>query len=210
MTASPSSPAYGRTTSFRTAPCAAAGAFAARRSAMFARIKTIASSGFKARLWTIGLLCSIALCARAEAYTVVTSTAPATLEQALIAQIQNQFVATVFVNPLVPNTWQIKLLGVNPNYNPLVTNQQMLDATVLMSTTNFVYGFADGMTYQQKVQEGSVGFLGNLCATATYFNLIQTSSKTFDRSTCQDVITTIEDALFELSLSTPTPIPPEP
>lgn len=128
----------------------------------------------------------------------------------MLTQLAAQFSINLFVNPLVPNTYQIKLFDLNPNYNPLITNQQMLDAVVETSTNNFVYGFADGMTYQQNQQIGSVGFLGNLCGSATNFSLIQTTTGTFDRSTCQDVIATIEDALFALSLSTPTPIPPEP
>jgi len=148
----------------------------------------------------------------AQAYTVVTVSTKAApgLESAFIAETTTQYEASLFINPLFAGTYQVQLIGLNPNYNPPITNVQLLSSLPSAATTNYVPGFADGMTYQQQVIEGLVGTLGNLCSSPTDYMLIQTGIGTFNTPTCQDVTTTIINQLFQLSLSTPTPIPPEP
>ena len=143
------------------------------------------------------------------AYTVITSP-NAAMDAPLIAATTIQFNATVLTNPFFPGTYNVTVNGLNPSYNPPISNEDLLNAVVAASTTNYVPGFADGMTYQQTQEEGLVGSFGINCSSPTAFVLEQTTTGTFNTSTCQDVIATIEDALFEESLSTPTPIPPEP
>lgn len=143
-----------------------------------------------------------------QAYTVVTIStgAPTNLEKQFLAATTAQFQGVVTPNPFASNTYALKLFGLNPAYKasvPLTFEQSLsLGATV------YVYGFANGMTYQQQVEEGSIGTLGNLCDSATAFMLLQTTPASFDRSTCQDVIATIMNQLFQMSLSTPAVIPP--
>lgn len=149
---------------------------------------------------------------QASAFTqvLVSTAAPVGIEQQFLASTTNQYLSQLIVNPLAANTYQLKILGLNPTYNPPPSNTSLLSTIIQLSTQSFGYGFADGMTYQQNAEEGVVGVQGNLCASATFFVLTQTSTKTFDRSTCQDVIATIETQLFQMSLSTPTVFPPEP
>lgn len=154
-----------------------------------------------------------------HAYTVIeiSTGAPAGIEAQLIAQTTTQFNATVVPNPFFPNTYQIEVFGENTSYNPPVTSAQLLQqinmdaqymATVDSST--FINGFADGMAYQQSQEENLVSYYAVNCSTPTLFNLSQTSTTTFDSNTCGDVATTIDEALFQLSQSSPIVIPPEP
>ena len=71
-------------------------------------------------------------------------------------------------------------------------------------------GFANGMVYQNEVSVGTAVRLNSLCDSATSFMLVQTSTATFDRGTCEDVLTNIINEFYQLDLSTPTPIPPVP
>ena len=138
-------------------------------------------------------------------YTVVN--APPAIESAFLANATNYFSADLIENPLFPNTYQLNIKGLNPSYVPTASVQQLLDTITTISTQTYVYGFADGMTYQQTIEEGSIGFRGNLCDSATSFMLNQSTTSTFDKNTCSDVINTILNDLFQMSLSTPTPIP---
>lgn len=154
--------------------------------------------------------CLIANARHLYAYTVITlsGNVPEAVETQLIASTTNQFQSTLFVNPLASNTYQIKLLGVNPNYNPPPTNKDLLNVITTISTQTYVYGFVDGMTYQQGIAEGAAGRLENLCNSATNYALQATTPQTFDSKTCFDVLSTFLTTLFQMSLSTPTVIPP--
>lgn len=145
-------------------------------------------------------------------YSVVqlSTAAPLGLEAQFIAATTTQFTATVTSNPFFAGTYQISLLGLNPTYNPLITNAQLLEQINLdtqyiatVDSYTYVYGYAQGMTDQQTTEEGFVGSLGNLCGSPTNYALIQTTTGTFSQATCQDVVATIENQLFDLSLSTP-------
>lgn len=139
-----------------------------------------------------------------RAFTQVTlsSAAPQGIESTFIAATTNQFQASYFKNPLAANTYAIKIFGMNPNFNPPVTNAMLLSALVTVDTYTYVYGWAGGVSYQQTVEEGLVGSYGNLCNTATSFMLIQMTSPTWSKGTCEDVISTILNQLFQMSLST--------
>jgi hypothetical protein len=143
-----------------------------------------------------------------QAYTVVTIStgAPTNLEKQFLASTTAQFQGLVTPNPSASNTYALKLFGLNPNYK--ASAPLTLEQSLFLGATVYVYGFANGMTYQQQVEEGSIGTLGNLCDSATAFMLLQASPASFDRSTCQDVIATIMNQLFQMSLSTPSVIPP--
>lgn len=173
-----------------------------RKNKVISKVRIYASYGGIAA-------CALLLCvARAGAFTVVSIStgAPKSLEQQFISNTTSQFQATLLVNPLVANTYQLKLFGPNPMFNPPPTNKDLLDAVVTVDSYTYVYGWAAGGSYFLSQQEGAIGALGNLCDSATNYHLIQTSTGTFDRSTCQDVITTIENNLFNVIITT-TPVP---
>lgn len=142
----------------------------------------------------------------ASAYSVVqlSTGVPTSIETQFIAATTTQFNAFVTKNPFVSNTYSIKIYGTNPSYNQPLTAQQVIDSFLKQ---DYIYGFADGMTYQQQMEEGLVGGYENNCSTPTLFNLEQTSTDTWDSKTCGDALGTIEYWLFQQSLSTPTVIP---
>lgn len=187
--------------------------FLARRSpqgeTMSMRKIDLCRTGLRSAL--CACLC-LALWTRSEAFTQVTisTAAPAGIEKTFLAATTAQFDGTVIPNPLASNTYSLILYGPNANYNAPEPPPSNLEEALSLGATVYIYGFANGMTYQQTQEIGTVGFLGNLCGAATNYDLVETSTKTFDRNTCQDVVATIENQLFELSLSTPTPLPPEP
>ena len=163
--------------------------------------------------WT-GLFMFGALCGRAYGYTVITfaNGVPESVEKQLIASTTAQFLAVVKSNPLAANTYSITINGLNPNYNPPIVitgadllKQLDLDTQYLATVDSYtyVYGFADGMDYQNNVDENVAANFAVNCSTPTAFQLLQTSTATFDRSTCQDVLSSVLDTLYELDLSTP-------
>jgi hypothetical protein len=145
----------------------------------------------------------------ATVITVQISTSTA-IENQFITATEQQFNVTVATNPYFPNTYTINLVGLNSNYNPPPTNAQLLNDLVTVDSYTFTYGFADGMTYQQTQEEGLIGGQGDLCAYPTSYTLVETSTATFSKNTCYDVINTLEQEIFEMSLSTPSVIPSEP
>lgn len=154
-----------------------------------------------------------------HAFTTVTLApgTPENIETQFITATTNQFQATVLTNPFFPNTFQITIQATNPKYDPPVTQIQLLQEIdqmgayeAMVDSNTYIFGFADGMTYQQTSEEAVVGHFGNLCNSPTSYNLIQTGTSTFDPATCADVIGTIDAQLFAMSLSTPPVIPPQP
>lgn len=83
----------------------------------------------------------------------------------------------------------------------------LLSSMTAISRDNYADGFGNGENYQQGVEAQAVGGFGMNCSSATAFFLTQTSSATFDANTCVDVVNTIQRALYNLSVSTPTFIP---
>lgn len=147
-----------------------------------------------------------------HAYSVVTVSTVATagLETQFIASTTNQYLSNLVVNPFFAGTYQIQLLGQNPNYNPPTPAPTTLEAALSLGATVYVYGFANGMTYQNGVDEGLAITLSNLCSSATNFTLVNTTTATFDTNTCLDAIQNVLDQLFNVDLSTPTVLPPQP
>lgn len=144
------------------------------------------------------------------AYTVVQASSAATagIESEFIAATTTQFNAKVVVNPFFAGTYQMTLLGENPNYNPTLTNVQLLNSLVAVSTNDYVYGFSNGLDYQNEVDEGITAWYGVNCSTPSAFTLIYTSTMTFNKETCEDVASNILDAFYQINLSTPPVLPP--
>lgn len=132
----------------------------------------------------------------------ISSEAPINMEPAFISATTNQFKADYFKNPLAANTYKLTIHGFNPNWNPPPTNADLLKYIVTVSSYSYPYGWAGGVSYQQTVEEGLVGSYGNLCDTATSFMLIQMTAPNWSKGTCEDVISTILNQLFQMSLST--------
>jgi hypothetical protein len=132
---------------------------------------------------SIGLLFSTSmlifgLVQPSRAYTVITvsTSTDESTETALIAQTTTQFNASLFVNPFTPNTYQVKLFGLNPNYNPPPTVAQIEQNTVQ-------FEYASGMIYERSGDAGALGYFMSLCDNATNFALV-----TIDSTTCQGVL----------------------
>lgn len=128
---------------------------------------------------------------------------PSSIGDSFIAQTTTQFNAVAIKNPLVSNTYSIKIYGLNPNYNPPITNQQLLDALVTVDSYTYVYGWANGMDYGIHTARDIAGGYAINCSTPTEFNLNETSSSTFDTKTCYDVMGSVLDAFYQIDLSTP-------
>ena len=108
---------------------------------------------------------------RADFITVQTSTsAPANLGSTFLSAAQNQFTATVLTNPFFPGTYQMMLYGLNPSFNPPVSdsdtiqilqNQINADAQYLTNVDSYTYvfGFAAGLD-QQRQTDGQEAYFG--------------------------------------------------
>lgn len=134
----------------------------------------------------------------AGAYTVVTisTAAPQGIENQLIAATTTQFSAKVTPNPFAANTFAVTIYGKNPNYDAPPSYKEVVEQS-------YPYGWAAGLEYQNHVDENiASGFAVN-CSTPSAFILQQTTTTTFDRSTCQDVLNTLISNFYELNLSTP-------
>lgn len=128
---------------------------------------------------------------------------PESVEQELITQTTAQFNATVNVNQFFPNTYQIILQGDNTTYNPLVTNQQMLNAVVQEATSTYNNGWANGLTYQQNYDINLAANFDSICSTSTVFNGVQA-----DTNTCVGIIAKIIEGIELLQYQ--DPVPPQP
>lgn len=162
------------------------------------------SSRKRSSFWRLCLYFGAALfgCGRfGYSYTIVTisTAAPQGLERSFLAATTNQFLATVTANPLAANTYAVKLFAPNPAYNaPPSTLEQALS----LGSTIYVYGWADGQSYQQHVHHNLVETYMVNCSTPIGF-----ATSTWDISTCQAVTGAIDEAIFQESLSTPTVVP---
>lgn len=136
-------------------------------------------------------LAPLFLAVHVQAYTVVTVSTgvPPTVEKALLAQTTTQFNASLIVNPLAANTYQVKLFGFNPAYQPpppapaLINLDTLTTKLTAISTYTYVLGFASGMLYERNSDAAILGFYMNLCSSATTFNLVK-----IDSTTCQGVL----------------------
>lgn len=148
----------------------------------------------------IALVCPKAFC---FTQVIISTEAPAGIETTFIAATTNQFRADYFKNPLASNTYSLKIRGVNPNYNAPSPPPSTLEEALSLGATVYVYGFSNGMNYEQRVDMDLViGFEVN-CSTP-----IGVSTATWDTNTCYAITGAIDSALYELSLSTPIVIPP--
>lgn len=138
------------------------------------------------------------------AYTVIQVSTASTpgLETSFIQATTSQFTASVFVNPLFANTYQILLYGYNPGYVKPVSNKDLLDALVTVDSFTYVYGWADGEAYQQHADNLLTEQFEVNCSTP--FGI---STSTWNTATCLSVTGAIDEAIFQESLSTPTFIP---
>lgn len=143
-------------------------------------------------------------------YNVVqmSTAAPTGTQLNFLNAISAQFDTEIVPNPDASNTYAVKIFGPNPNYQAPAPPPTTLEQALSLGSTVYVYGFAGGMNYQQNNEIKCVNFVDTLCGTATSFMLTQTSSSTFDKATCEDVSNTIINQLYQLSVSTPSFLPP--
>lgn len=141
----------------------------------------------------IGLLTCLVPVSNAYTVIILSTGVPESVEQTLLTQTTTQFNASVIVNPLVNNTYQVKLFGLNPNYQPitptpLITLDQITQNLTAISTYTYVQGFASGMVYERNNDSGMLGNFMGLCDNATNFFEVGQSTFPIDSSTCQQVL----------------------
>lgn len=134
---------------------------------------------------------------------------PEQVEQDLIASVTNQFNVTISTNPFFQFTYQAVLNGYNPLYNPPLTSQQLLnqinsDAQYITNVDSNTYpaGWADGMGYQQYLDNTQAGEFIDNCSSPTYFNLVN-----IDTQTCANVVSAFYEYIYSVHIGTPTAVP---
>ena len=174
------------------------------------RISFSSMSMWKKRLIAvvIGFALFAGLVSRSQAfqgYNVVVTTDPTT-EANFLSAMTEQFDVTATSNPFVSNTYQINLYGLNPSYNAPPAPPSTLEESLSLGATVYLYGYRDGAWYDQKTTANIAEDSVVNCSTPP------AGSQTWDIPTCQATAQAIYDAIYQLSLSTPTPIaiPPEP
>lgn len=141
-------------------------------------------------------------------FAVTTSTgATPGLDQQFLAAISSQFTAKIVKNSLVSNTYAITLFAPNPNYLPPPTTGDLLDVISSMTANSYVYGFASGIENERWRDLGLIGSFDVNCSSPTAFNLVQSSTKTFDLGTCIDSLSTASNSIYQQEFSTPTAAP---
>jgi hypothetical protein len=171
----------------------------------------------QSQILATGILAFSCVGVQASVNIYFAASAPPSLQNNLIAGLTTQYNAQVTLSPYFANTYTVTISSANPagtcGATTVITQPCELDQDIsnmiAVSTYTGVYMFGSGMVYQQDQQEDFVGEMNNLCGSATSYTLIQSSTGTFSKATCQDVTGTIEDELFNEQLSTPTVIPPE-
>jgi hypothetical protein len=145
----------------------------------------------------------------AQAYTVlnISSGAPVGIERDLIASVTAQYQAKVVKNPYVSNTYAVTIYGLNPAFNPLPTNAQLLDSVVTVDSWTYVHGWANGEQYERHQDMSFVGYYDVHCSSPTLFDLLQASTSTWDVGTCEDALSTLNNRMYQLFFDTPTVIP---
>lgn len=175
-----------------------------RAKANIVQTSILCGTALLKRKWKLACVISfglfLGLVGLTQAYTVVTTSnsTPPGLEQSFIAATTAQFQAVVTSNPLVSNTYSIKLLGVNPYYNAPEAPPSNLEQSLSLGATVYAYGFGAGQGYDQHVQLGIVGNFAVNCSTPI------PDVPTYDPATCQAVTGAISNAIYLQSLSTPT------
>ena len=164
------------------------------------------------------LLLILAMPIHATMYAVVqTSTgASAGTDTAFIANTTNYFDAVVVPNPYFPDTFNITLFGLNPLYNPPPTTAQLLGDLISVDSYTYTDGWADGESYNQystvNLLQNTTGSFLIGCSTSAanlskWFNLVQTSTTTFSQKTCEDVVNSIAQGIYNMEASSPTLVP---
>ena len=124
---------------------------------------------------------------------ITTSTgAPSGVGDSFIASTQNQYQAKVTPNPLVSDVYSVVLYGPNPNYNPPVTNADLLNAIVTVDSYTYVYGWVAGQQYERQNDVQIISSHYFECDTDT---------------TCIHAITGAMGDVYTQNFSTPTAVP---
>ena len=139
-----------------------------------------------------------------QGYNVVVTTDPVS-ESAFLSNVGSQLLSSIVPNPFVANTYQIGLFGINPNYNPPITNAQLLQSLVAIGSSTYVYGWADGLDYERWNVLGK--FNAQLIQTTDYE--VNCSSPTYwgivaiDSTTCVNMLNKIYNDVYQEFFSTP-------
>lgn len=141
--------------------------------------------------------------------TYFSSSAPASLMADFLASTTNQYLGSLVPSPYFANTYSLTLSGKNPNYfppvvpapsTPTVNATQLLQALVDVSTSTYIYGWADGVDNERKRDTGFINnFLVN-CSSAPYFKAPVAG---WSISVCTTTLATAYNFIYQQSFSTP-------
>lgn len=135
---------------------------------------------------------SLGLVSQSQAFTQETSASPV-LEKQFLAATTNQFQAVLTPNPLAANTYTLKLIGLNPNFNPPPTT---LEQALSLGATVYLYGYRDGAGYEEHVDHGIAQGFALDCSTPI------PNVTTWDPITCAATSVAISNEIFKQYSST--------
>jgi len=149
-------------------------------------------------------------------YTIYTYTSDPKIAAEIIANTTTQYVVSYSTKQYFSNSWFSTMISTRTGATcggggtePCQLDQD-INNMIAISTYTGVFMYGSGMTYQNKVDEGVLVSWDQLCGDPTNFTLIQATTATWNAATCEDAISNALDNLFELELSTPTPLEFEP
>lgn len=148
-----------------------------------------------------------------NAYTVVipSTSAPAGLEAAFLANATNYIDSILFVNPFVKDTYQLTLLGINPNYIPptnvSIDTTTWFNTILAISSDTYTNGFANGLTAQIYNEIGVENGDFDLCTSTSSWYVVGSTTVldvNFSSTTCMEVLDRTAFDTYQLLYATNT------
>lgn len=180
-------------------------AYSVRNSTSHFRGRTL----FLALVLSLGLFQGQAQCATGSLNVYSSSTAPTSLLTDFMASATSQWLGTVTASPFFANTYSFTISGKNPNYlppappaisTPTVNAADLLKALVDVSTSTYIYGWADGRDGANLDTMAQLNSYLLNCSSAPYF---KASTGTWSVSTCTTTLTTAFKFVYDQYTSTP-------
>lgn len=117
--------------------------------------------------------------ANAATFTVSVSlstsiASPASFQQDLLSNLTTGFYLGTVTPGILSNTYNVKVTGKNPSFQPvvgpsaaLITLDSIIEKGIKISTDSYVYGFANGMSYERADDLRIISGFGATCSTGS-------------------------------------------
>jgi hypothetical protein len=134
---------------------------------------------------------------------------PESVEQNFLADTTAQWLGTLTSNAFFPNTYTFVLTGPNTAFNPPPSNIDLLNAVITVDSYTYVYGWADGMSYDRASNMQLIANIEGQCASSTTFIVDGSTWNTVyvDTATCRAVLNESWQQLYQLNYASPTVVP---